>query len=143
MLQHRSRILGTEADHVHNGWVQLVAGDRRRIIWITHENKAFFQPVRKPVRVEGRYVCSHSCLDDHAYSPGSFHAAVDERSTTLSQIREAPDHGVDSGNVIIIWRYHGSDVGRLHFAFRFQRSSHLRYHARGERRSLGPVNVWF
>ena len=66
LKQHGLWVFAAEDDQVDHGRIQPVPGDGKKIEGISHEDKAFFQPVGKPLRIEGRYVCAVSCLYDHA-----------------------------------------------------------------------------
>ena len=65
ILQKGLRIFGAEDDQVHHGRVKDITGHCLGIEWIAHKYIAFSQTVRKPLRVEGRDICTIAGLDDH------------------------------------------------------------------------------
>ena len=70
--EHRSGILGAETDDVDHGRVEAVAADLMRVIGVADADKAFPQPVRKPLGIKCRNICSLSGVDDHIALPADF-----------------------------------------------------------------------
>ena len=68
MREHRRRIFCAEADQVHYIRRQPVTRNETGIVWIADQHKPGLQPVHEPVRIEGRDICTHSCIDDHDIS---------------------------------------------------------------------------
>ena len=66
--EHRSRVLGAESDDIHYGRIEAIPADLAVVIGIANADHAFFEPVRKPLCVKCRYICSLSCVDDHIAS---------------------------------------------------------------------------
>ena len=69
MRKHRRRILRAEADQIHHIRRQPVSCDGTRVVGISYQHKSRLQPVHEPVRIEGRNICAHSCVDDHDTNP--------------------------------------------------------------------------
>lgn len=69
VCEHGKRVLGAEGQNVHDGRIEAVAGDKRRVIGIADEAESFPQAVRKPFAVEGGDICSASGVQYHSYTP--------------------------------------------------------------------------
>ena len=67
--EHRGGILGAETDDVDHGGIEAVAADLMRVIGVADADKAFLQPVREPLGIKCRNICSLSGVDDHIALP--------------------------------------------------------------------------